>query len=117
MKNSGYVAIGHLLNQKKSQADNVSILSNFVNILNLTLQDGLIEKTDSLKKFEQFFKSADDVSLQSFVRFLDGILLKNSECDRFKLQLNIEEIVWSMIKPNKINANHMKWFGIFNRLW
>ena len=87
-----------------------------IRILVIFQYSGLIEQTASLEEFEQFFESAD-VSLQSFVLFLDGILLKNPECDRLKLQLNIEEIVWSMIKPNKINTKQMKWFGIFNRLW
>ena len=68
MKNSGYVAVGHLLNPKKTQAENFSTLRNFVNVLNLTflsLHNGLIQSIERSDLTQIRSKDFNDLDLIS----------------------------------------------------
>jgi hypothetical protein len=56
MRNTGYVAVGHLVGHKTSRTDYVNTLRHFVKILNITLDDDQIDKKSSLWRYEEFFK-------------------------------------------------------------
>ena len=52
MKNSGIVSVGHLIENKKSRVEIVSTLRNFMKFCTLTIEDGMIDKTTAMERFE-----------------------------------------------------------------
>lgn len=113
MRSNGLVSVGHLIGHKKSRTEYVSTLRHFVKMLNITLDDGMIDKPSTMWKYEEFFKSAD-MSLGNFANFLNGIMRK-PDADEIQMQLLVEKIVWSMVKTSWNQEVHFKAFCIFNR--
>ena len=117
MRNSGYLAVGHLLTCINSREDVLRVLKCFVTALTINLDDDLIDKTTALWKFDQFFKYAK-VSLHLFARYLEGILKKPQVSNEI-LEVEVEKQVWNLVRttsedPTLCKQNYQL-FCIFNR--
>lgn len=116
MKNSGYVAVGHLVCNVKTQEDLTAKLRIFVRNLEISLDEKYLDKKKSAWKFDEFAKSTQEICLSSFVDFAKGIM-KNPKASNQDFQVAVEKRVWDLIstRSQKNDENLYKLFCIFNR--
>ena len=81
MKNSGYVAIGHLIGGK-SKEEIVKTLKHFISVMFNALDDNMINKVaGSLDKFMEKMPKDTPITLQGFCKLLDVVLKKHGTDD------------------------------------
>lgn len=95
MEKSGFVAVGHLL-ENKSPDGYFQAMRHFCTVMFCSMDEKLIYKSSGYWRFDQFFSSVE-VNIESFGKFVTGIL-RRPDADFTQLQLQIERIVWDWIK-------------------
>ncbi len=86
MKNSGYVSIGHVL-ASKPVGDLVKALRHFCTVMFCGLEEEVIHKSSGFWRFDTFFRRVE-VTVESFAKFVDGILRKHG-ADELELQCHV----------------------------
>ena len=124
MKNSGYVAVGHLLASKNLSADvdSKKALRNFLTVLFGRMNEEIINSSTGFWRFDEFFENIEP-STENMAKFLRGIL-KQPNVDDHRFELEIERIVWDMIKFSYdrfcttvlSREDYFRLFCVFNRL-
>ncbi len=123
LKNSGYVAVGHLLANKEPDTY-IKTLRHFCTVIFSNVDENLIHKSSGFWLYDHFFhRSEVAVSVEGYSKFLSGILRKR-DTDEFLLQLRVERLVWDLVKYDyddsvctKITRSEVlfRLFCIFNR--
>ena len=124
MKNTGYVALGHLLALKKLSAeyDSKKTLRNFLSVLFGRMNETKVNSSTGFWRFDQFFENVEP-NTENMAKFLRGIL-KQPHVDDHTFELEVERIVWDMVKfgydrfCTKVlsREDYFRLFCIFNRL-
>ena len=124
MKNSGYVAVGHLLvpTRLSEENDSKKSLRNFLTVLFGRMNEEMVNSSTGFWRFDEFFEKIEPTT-ENMEKFLRGIL-KQPHVDDHRFQLEIERIVWDMVKfsydrfctTSLSREDYFRLFCIFNRL-
>ena len=90
MKNSGYVAVGHILASKEPR-DYVKTLRYFCSVIFVNLEEDLVCKSHGFGLYDKFMSTATHVTLSSFSKFLSGMLM-NQATDELDFQIKVRKI-------------------------
>ena len=95
MKNSGFVAVGHVL-ATKVQKDYVKTLRYFTSVMFCNMDEKFVHKEIGFWLFDKFME-ATEASVSSFATLLNGILKKHedSEYDELDFQRKVRVRVLS----------------------
>lgn len=86
MKNSGYVAVGHILSSK-DQSDHFKALRHFCAILFCNMDEDMVHKSSGFWLYDKYMASTQ-VTVESFSKLLNGIL-KNQTTDELEFQRQV----------------------------
>ena len=87
MKNSGYVAVGHILASKEPQ-DYVKTLRYFCSVIFVNLKEDMVCKSHGFGLYDKFMSTTTRVTLSTFSKFLSGMLM-NHGTDELDFQLKV----------------------------
>ena len=87
MENSGFVAVGHLL-ENKLPANYFQAMRHFCTVMLCNMDEKLIYKSSGYWRFDQFFSSVD-INVASFGKFVSGVL-RRPATDLCRLQFHVE---------------------------
>ena len=119
MEKSGFV--GHLL-ENKSTDGFFQAMRHFCTVMFCNMDEKLIHKSSGYWRFDQFFSSVP-INVESFGKFVCGVL-RRPDADLVQLQLQIERIVWDLIKCDYVgladsggldSVGLFRLFCLFNR--
>ena len=89
MKNSGYVAVGHILASKEPR-DYVKTLRYFCSVIFVNLEEDMVCKSHGFGLYDKFMSTATHVTLSSFSKFLSGMLM-NQATDELDFQIKVRK--------------------------
>jgi hypothetical protein len=89
MKNSGYVAVGHVLGMKDAK-DHVKTLRHFCAVIFCNMDEDMVNKSHGFGLYDKFMSSTS-ASVESFAKLLDG-MLKRHGVDDLEFQLKVNRI-------------------------
>ena len=91
MKNSGYVAVGHILASKEPR-DYVKTLRYFCSVIFVNLEEDMVCKSHGFGLYDKFMSTATHVTLSTFSKFLSGMLM-NQATDELDFQIKVSNVI------------------------